>query len=188
MKINFDAYDEMKPLAELEDSPYQRNVHPKDQIEDLARSMKEDGIIHPIHVVKGTNRICFGHGRRDAAKLNKYTEYPVVYHEFENPEHEYRLVQSDNAYSQRSELDVAGINRDLASGDLGPFDIKLLGLKDFKVDPWESDFGAIDKVETNLDGIQSVIKVVCNQEDKDKMIELIEDLLVTYQIEGAKVE
>ena len=57
----------------------------------------------------------------------------MVYQDFESDEVEYAFIQSDNAIASWSELDLAGINVDLA--DLGPdFDIDLLGIKDFKLD------------------------------------------------------
>src|ERR1035437_2514888 len=46
---------------------------------------------------------------------------------------EYADVQADNAIASWAELDLSGINADIA--DLGPdFDIDVLGLKDFTLD------------------------------------------------------
>jgi DNA modification methylase len=107
-------------------------LHSKEQIERLAKLMREEGVRQPIHISNQTKTICFGHGRRDAALLNKWTKFPVVFQDFKDKEEEYRCVQSDNAIGSWSELDLAQINLDLK--DLGPFDIDLLGIKDFTVD------------------------------------------------------
>lgn len=135
MKILFSQKFEMKKLDSLVDSHFQRNKHSKEQIERLALIMREEGVTHPIFITKGTNRICFGHGRRDAALLNQWTEFPTCEVEFENDDQEYRMVQSDNAIASWAELDFAQINLDLPN--LGPFDINLLGIKDFVVEPMD---------------------------------------------------
>ena len=134
MRITFDQYDKLLPLTELKPSKHQRNKHPKEQIERLAKIMEAHGVRHPIHISKLSNTICFGHGRLEAAKLNGYKEYPIVYQAFENDEEEYACVQSDNAIAHWAELDLAGINADI--GQLGPdFDLDLLGIKDFELEP-----------------------------------------------------
>ncbi len=130
MRITFKSYDELLPLTKLKASKYQRNKHPEDQIIRLAKIMEKHGVRQPIHISNRSGNICFGHGRLEAAKLNKYKKYPVVYQDFETDEEEYAVVQSDNAIAGWAELDLLGINTDLPS--LGAdFDIDLLGIKNF---------------------------------------------------------
>lgn len=136
MRLGFAVYDKLMPLKELKKSRYQRNKHTKEQIERLAKLMRENGVRHPIHISKLTGEVCFGHGRWEAAKFNKWKEYPVVYQDFKDETEEYACVQSDNAIALWAELDLAAINADL--GDMGPdFDIDLLGIKDFVLEPAE---------------------------------------------------
>lgn len=136
MRIAFDSYAEVLPLSKLKKSKHQRNKHPKEQIERLAKIMKEHGVRHPIHISKLSGQVCFGHGRWEAAKLNGWKEFPVVYQQFNNDDEEYACVQSDNAIAHWAELDLSAINTDLAN--LGPdFDIDLLGIKDFVLEPAE---------------------------------------------------
>jgi len=149
MELAFDAYDELYPLDKMVSSRFQRNFHPSDQVERLAKIMREQGVRQPIHLAiidgKKTNEIAFGHGRREAAMINKWTEYPVVYQEFATEDEYYACVQSDNAIAMWSELDMSAINKDLP--ELGPdFDIELLGIKDFTLDPSEKTFNP-DKAE-----------------------------------------
>ena len=133
MRLRFKKYDEMVNIKDLKPSPYQRNKHTKEQIERLARLMAEQGVRHPIHVSTQTNTICFGHGRLAAAKLNKWTNFPVVYQDFVSKDEEYACVQSDNAIALWAELDFPKINIDIQ--DMGPdFDVDLLGIKNFTVD------------------------------------------------------
>lgn len=134
MKIKFEKYDAMLPLAELKDSPYQTNKHNNEQIERLAKIMATHGVHQPIHVSKRTNTICFGHGRRDAAKLNGWTTFPVVYQDFETDDEEIACVTSDNAIASWAELDLSKVNE--FNINLGPdFDVDLWGIKDFVIEP-----------------------------------------------------
>jgi hypothetical protein len=46
----------------------------------------------------------------------------------------------------------------------------------------------IEKIKGNLDGIFSIIKVVCRQEDKEKVKDLISKALKKNPIEGCEIE
>ena len=130
MRITFKTYDELMPLKDMKKSKHQRNKHPQDQIERLALIMEKHGVRHPIHISRQSGQICFGHGRREAAILNGYKDYPIVYQDFKDDEEEYACVQSDNAIASWAELDLMSINMDLPN--LGSdFDIDLLGIKNF---------------------------------------------------------
>ncbi len=141
MRITFKGYDELMPLKDLKKSKHQRNKHPKEQIERLAKIMEKHGVRHPIHISRLSGEVCFGHGRWEAAELNGYKKYPVVYQDFKDDVEEYSCVQSDNAIATWAELDMDGISFDIPS--LGPdFDIDLLGIEGFVLDP-------MDKAEAN---------------------------------------
>lgn len=122
----------MTELAKLR-NPKNRNQHPQDQIEDLAKQMQYQGVRHPIIISNRTGKFVAGDGRFLAARHIDLTEYPVSYQDFDSEEQEYSFGIADNALQQRSLLDFKGINEDLP--DLGPdFDINLLGIKDFTLD------------------------------------------------------
>lgn len=126
-------YDELVDPADLKNHPKNRNKHGQDQIERLAELYEYHGVRHPIVVSKLSGFIVAGHGRKLAAIRAGIKKFPVVYQEFENVESEYAFLQSDNAISTWSELDLSAINQDI--GDFGPdFNIDMLGLKNFAVD------------------------------------------------------
>lgn len=136
-------FKEMKPIAELKAHPKNRNKHPDEQIARLADIIKYQGWRHPVIVSTLSGFIVAGHGRMAAAKKLGLKEVPVDYQEFESEEQEYAFLQSDNAIALWAELDLSGINADL--GDLGPdFDIDLLGIKNFTLEP-------ADKLEPQCD-------------------------------------
>jgi DNA modification methylase len=152
MKIHC-KYDALVPIRDLKPYAKNRNKHPKEQIERLAKILGYQGQRAPIIV--GTipdavsseptdPRICKGHGTADAIALLGEKNAAVVYQHFENEDQRYAFVQSDNAIANWAELDLAGINADLA--EMGPFDIDLLGIEDFTVDVSEHGDGGEDAV------------------------------------------
>ena len=129
-------YDQLVPLKELKSHPKNRNDHPDDQIERLVEILKYQGWRYPIKVSNLSGYIISGHGRLMAAQLLKLDSVPVQFQDYESEEQEYADLIADNAVASWSELDLSGINSDIL--DLGPnFNVDLLGLKDFVVDPVE---------------------------------------------------
>lgn len=126
-------FDKMVPVSELKPHALNRNDHPASQIDQLAKIIKFQGWRHPIIVSKLTGFIVAGHGRLAAAKRLNLTEVPVSFQEFTDSDQEYIFLQSDNAIALQAELDLSQIQLDLK--DIGPFDIDLLGIKDFKFEP-----------------------------------------------------
>jgi len=134
-------YDELVSVNELKPHPKNRNKHPKEQVPELAEILKYQGWRYPIKVSKLSGYITSGHGRLLSAKYNKWDKVPVNFQDYDDEEQEYADVQADNAIASWAELDLSGINLDI--GDLGPnFNIKMLGIKDFVIEPaekYESD-------------------------------------------------
>lgn len=124
-------YDELVSVKKLKPHPKNRNIHPKEQIERLAKMIAFQGIRAPIVVSKLSGFIVKGHGTLMALEENKVKDVPVVYQDFDNTDQEYAFVQGDNAIAAWAELDLSGINMDIP--ELGPMDIDLLGLKDFNL-------------------------------------------------------
>jgi DNA modification methylase len=136
-------HDALVNVKELKPNPLNRNSHPKDQIERLAKILEFQGWRYPIKVSKRSGFITSGHGRLEAAKLLKWKEVPVSFQDYDSEEQEYADTISDNSIASWSELDLSGVNADLT--DLGPdFDIDLLGIKDFVLEP-------IEKLEPQCD-------------------------------------
>lgn len=123
--------------------PKNRNKHPPDQIERFCKLLQTYGMRWPILVSELTGVIKAGEGRLLAALKLKMPQVLVSYQEFENSDIEYGFGISDNAIAAWAELDLSGINTDI--GDLGPdWDIDLLGIKDFVIEP-------LDKLEPGCD-------------------------------------
>lgn len=136
MKVHC-LHDALVPIDELKPHGRNRNKHPKDQIERLAKILNYQGWRKPVTVSKLSGQVTSGHGRMEAAKLNGWTEVPVSYQDYENEDQEIADLTADNAIAAWSELDLSGINTDLEA--LGPdLDLDMLGLKSFGIDPPET--------------------------------------------------
>jgi len=129
-------YDKRVSPQSLLDHPKNRNKHSTEQIARLAKILQFQGWRYAIKVSKRSGFITSGHGRKLAALHMGWDEVPVVYQNYDSEEQEYADVQADNAIASWAELDLAGINSDML--DLGPdFDLELLGIKDFVLEPAE---------------------------------------------------
>lgn len=120
------------PVGEIKRNPKNRNKHPKEQIEELARHYEVHGMRTPIIVSNQSGQIVAGDGRFQAAMKAGMKEVPVTYQDFDSPEKEFAFGVADNGLALWSELDLEGINLDAADLPLD-FNLNDLGIKDFKL-------------------------------------------------------
>lgn len=132
-------HDQLVQIGELKANPKNRNSHPQDQLERLAKILAYQGWRYPVKVSKRSGFVTSGHGRIEAARLNGWTQVPVSFQDYESDEQEYADLTADNAIASWSELDLADVNADLP--DFGPeLDIEMLGIKDFTVEAAAGEF------------------------------------------------
>ena len=120
------------PIGEIKLNPKNRNSHSKEQIDRLAQIIKYQGFRNPGVVSNRTGILIAGEGRYLAAKQLGLEAIPCIFQDFDDETQEFTYGISDNSISSWSELDLSGINADI--GDFGPFDLDLLGIKNFTVD------------------------------------------------------
>jgi DNA modification methylase len=131
LKIQFPCDAIVNPKS-LIAHPKNRNIHTDEQIKRLIEILEYQGWRHPIKVSRRSGCVVSGHGRLLAA-IQMGWEVPVSYQDYESDEQEYADLVADNAIASWAQLDLSGINGDLA--DLGPeFEIDLLGIKDFTIE------------------------------------------------------
>lgn len=120
----------------LVENPKNNNIHPKEQIDRLAKIISAHGFRNPLVVSNRSGFVLCGHGRIEAAKKLGLKKLPVIYQDFENEAEEYAHMTADNAIASWATIDLAAVNSEVL--DLGPdFDIDMLGLKDFVIEPIE---------------------------------------------------
>lgn len=138
-------FDEMVSLSKLKPHPKNRNKHPDAQIQRLAEILKYQGFRMPVRVSLLSGFVTGGHGRIEAARVNGWDRVPVNFQEYESEEQEYADLVADNAIALWAELDLKSIGEDVLP--FGPdFDVNLLGLEDFTLDPSEQYDGDPDAV------------------------------------------
>lgn len=136
-------YDQLVDIDSLIPYALNRNQHTPEQIERLALLLAEHGIRAPVVVATAPfNCIAKGHGTVQAYRRNGWTKVAVVFQDFRDADELYTYCQSDNAIASWAGLDLKQVNLDIQS--LGPFNIDLLGIKDFVVDVSEKKTGADD--------------------------------------------
>ena len=123
-------------IDSLTPNPKNNNKHPPEQIERLSKLIEYQGFRNPLVVSNRSGFVLCGHGRIEAAKKAGLKQVPVMFQDFENEAQEYAYLTSDNAIASWAELDLSAVNTEML--DLGPdFDIDLLGIKDFVIEPIE---------------------------------------------------
>lgn len=126
------AHDELLPITELKVNPKNPNKHTDQQIKLLAKIMKHQGWRSPIVVSKQSGFITKGHGRLEAARLNKWQQAPVDLQDYATDADEYADMVADNEIARLAKTNLSQVLNDVL--DLGPdFDFDLLGIPDFKL-------------------------------------------------------
>ena len=121
------------PLSEIKLNPKNRNKHPQNQIDRLAKIIKYQGFRRPGTISNRSGFLTAGEGRYLAAKQLGMTHMPVMFQDYKDEDQEFSDGIADNAVDKMAELDFAGINFDLK--DLSPdFDLELLGIEKFTLD------------------------------------------------------
>ena len=108
--------------------PYERNAkqHGKEQVERIARSIRELGFISPCLIDQELNVIA-GHGRIMAAKAAGWTEVPCVFIEGLTEEQRKAYILADNKLTEMGDWDMTLVQQELAALAEADFDISLTG-------------------------------------------------------------
>lgn len=150
---------EMVPVSELIHHPKNMNEHSDDQINRLVKLIEYQGFRNPLVVQRGTNLVVAGNGRLMAARKIGLAYVPVTYQEFDSEAQLYAYMTSDNAIASWAHLDLSKVNTEML--DLGPdFDIDMLGIKDFVLEPIEK-FEAL----TDEDAVPEVVHPITRRGD-----------------------
>ena len=117
-------------------------------------------------VWKETNHVVVGHGRLEAMKKLGWPKVAVDYQSFTDYEQMYAHMTADNGIATWAELDLKDINEMFT--DFGPeFDVDLLGLKDFHVEPLDKlDVPKLDDIDEDDDNDDEIECPNCGERFK----------------------
>lgn len=154
------VYRQIKDLK-----PYKKNAkkHSKEQVEQIANSIKEFGFIQPV-IVDKNNEVVAGHGRILGAKKAGLKSVPTVCLEELTEEQikAYRLV--DNKLNE-SEWDYGLLDEELGIlGECIDMDMSMFGFDESEVEQEE-----VEKVEFEKRKIYKVIVELENKKASEKL-------------------
>jgi ParB-like chromosome segregation protein Spo0J len=123
------ARTEIRKISEIRLNPDNPRRHSLEQIEQIARSLREFKWTIPV-LIDETGMLLAGHGRVRAARLMGWTECPVVVAGAWSEEQKAAYMVADNALTDRSDWDpklIRGTLRGLKARD---FDLGLVGFSE----------------------------------------------------------
>ena len=130
-------FDEMKPIDDIKFNPRNRNSHPDEQLIRLGNIYRHNGVRKCAVISKQSGLVTCGHGRVLTARKVGMKHYPVVYQDYDSPQHEYDDMVADNGVALFSDLDMDAIRDDIKT--FKDHDIEMLGIPDFVL-PDDEDF------------------------------------------------
>lgn len=156
-----------KQLAEI--TPYAKNAkkHSRQQINNVAESIKQYGFVQPI-VIDRNGVIVIGHCRALAAQKLGMAEVPCVCVDDLTPEQVNALRIVDNK-SNESEWDLDILPEELAQLDLSAFDF------DFGVSLDEDDTETKEREEIDLNESVSVVVECSDDEEAEAIFEKLSE-------------
>ena len=117
--------------------PYEKNakLHPQEQVDQIKRSIKDNGMNDPIGVWHDT--VVEGHGRLLACKELGMTEVPVIRldHMTDEQRREYMLIHNQTTMNSGWDLPVL----DMELGELPDFDAGFYGFEIEQNNPQEKE-------------------------------------------------
>jgi DNA modification methylase len=125
----------MVPINKIIPNEKNNNIHTEEQKRYARKIFDYQGFRAPLLISNRTGKLVAGHLRLEIAKEKGVKELPCMYQDFDSEEQEYAHLTADNALAAQSSLDFGQINSDIL--EFGPFDIELLGIKDFVIEPIE---------------------------------------------------
>ena len=168
--------------------PYEKNAreHSVEQVAQIAASIVEFGFLNPI-LVDSNDGIVAGHGRLSAAKELALDVVPVVVldHLTENQKKAYVLV--DNKLAENATWNEDLLAEEIIKLNLQDFDLNILGWSDEELealqqDGWASDIDDPASDGEHMDAIKARIVVELDAENKDKVIDAINDYCESNEV------
>lgn len=115
--------------------PYEKNArtHSAEQVEQIARSIKEFGFTNPL-LIDEQDRIIAGHGRLQAARALQMSDVPVIVLSGLTDSQRRALILADNKIALNSGWDFKLLSDELADLKLEGYDLTLTGFSLEEID------------------------------------------------------
>lgn len=146
--------DKLVSLEKICPNPQNPNKHSEQQIELLAKIIKEQGWRQPVKVSNRSGYIVSGHGRYLAAELMGAERVPVDYQDYESEEQEYADLLADNRIAELAEMDNAMLAELFEKIDLSGFDRELTG---YTEDDWSDILDSFDEEAVDIEAADDAL-------------------------------
>ena len=115
--------------------PYEKNArtHSAEQVEQIARSIKEFGFTNPL-LIDEQDRVIAGHGRLQAARALQMFDVPVIVLAHLTDAQRRALILADNKIALNSGWDLKLLSDELADLKLEGYDLTLTGFSLEEID------------------------------------------------------
>ena len=121
-------------LSELTPNPQNARKHPKQQIRQIAASIKQFGFVVPI-LIDRNNRIIAGHARAEAAKLLDIQEIPTILLENLSENQIKAFMLADNRLAEKAVWDPETLAVELQHlVEVDEFDVSVTGFEVAEID------------------------------------------------------
>lgn len=166
---------EQWPIARL--IPYAKNprTHSPEQIDKIARSIKELGFNNPI-LVDEKDGILAGHGRLSAARQLHLTHVPVIALTHLSPEQKQLFLIADNRIALDAGWDEQLLAGELAELDQADADLLLTGFEEDEIEQLLAGAGGEAQKPSDPSDPRIGVFVTCtSQRQQRKVIALLEE-------------
>jgi len=168
LKKKPDLQIEYMAVSDLIPYPNNAKIHPKEQIQRIAGSIKEFGFVVPVLLDKD-NGVIAGHGRIEAAQVLKLEAIPCCHIDNLTPAQVRALRVAENQLTMSSGWDYEMLGLELDGLKELDFDLDVLGFE---------DLGFMDdqRKESNSFDIQESYEIVITDLNEDAQGELLQRL------------
>ena len=134
---------ERREVNQLLANPHNARVHSKEQIRQIAASIREFGFVNPV-LIGPDNVLIAGHARVEAARQLGLEDVPVIVLDHLTPAQRRALAIADNALPLGATWDEEILRAELAALDESDFDLTLSGFDDEELARLLADEEAVD--------------------------------------------
>lgn len=171
---------------------YPRNgkEHTPEQVAGIAQQISTFGFDQPI-VVNRDKVLIKGEGRTLASRLLKLKEVPCIIRDDLSDVEQMASRIGDNRVAE-SAWRNENLAQDFADLRAGGFNLELTGFAMPQIEViengWQTDFGKVEKIVGNTDGIQSVIKVICPQHARQDVKTIVAQAIADSGLADVEIE
>lgn len=182
LKIQYKTIDDLNPYSN------NSRTHTPEQIQQIARSIKQFGWTNPV-LIDSENTIIAGHGRVEAAKLNGDKQVPTIQIQDMTDDQKKAYIIADNKLALN-----AGWDDEILKIELESLNDADLGLTGFNADElnllfngWDSDIGKMNEIDAKDTVNKERILIKCDGEQKQMIWEAVTNAIDNLGLDDVEI-